>query len=58
MIWAVQNGYVDDVPVNRVKEFQSQVDRVPEHTQGRTAGEDCTGKDDEPRVDHRVKGCG
>ena len=22
VIWAVQNGYVDDVPVNRVKEFQ------------------------------------
>src|SRR6201987_3167144 len=25
VIWAVQNGYVDDVPVNRVKEFQSQL---------------------------------
>ena len=23
MIWAVQNGYVDDVPVDRVKEFQA-----------------------------------
>ena len=34
-----------------------QVDRVPEHTEGRTAWEDCTGKGDEPRVDHRVKGC-
>jgi F-type H+/Na+-transporting ATPase subunit alpha len=22
VIWAVQNGYVDDVPVERVKEFQ------------------------------------
>jgi F-type H+-transporting ATPase subunit alpha len=22
VIWSVQNGYVDDVPVNRVKEFQ------------------------------------
>jgi F-type H+-transporting ATPase subunit alpha len=22
VIWAVQNGYVDDVPLNRVKEFQ------------------------------------
>jgi len=22
VIWAVQNGFVDDVPVNRVKEFQ------------------------------------
>jgi F-type H+/Na+-transporting ATPase subunit alpha len=25
VIWTVQNGYVDDVPVNRVKEFQSMV---------------------------------
>ena len=25
VIWAVQNGYVDDVPVDRVKEFQAQL---------------------------------
>ena len=25
VIWTVQNGYVDDVPVNRIKEFQSKV---------------------------------
>jgi len=25
VIWAVQNGYVDDVPVDRVKEFQSKL---------------------------------
>jgi len=25
VIWAVQNGYVDDVPVDRVKEFQAKV---------------------------------
>jgi F-type H+-transporting ATPase subunit alpha len=25
LIWAVQNGYVDDVPVDRVKEFQTRV---------------------------------
>ena len=25
MIWAVQNGYVDDVPVDRVKEFQPKL---------------------------------
>ena len=24
VIWAVQNGYVDDVPVERVKEFQAK----------------------------------
>jgi F-type H+-transporting ATPase subunit alpha len=25
VIWAVQNGYLDDVPVNRVKEFQTRL---------------------------------
>jgi F-type H+-transporting ATPase subunit alpha len=25
VIWVVQNGYVDDVPVNRVKEFQAKL---------------------------------
>jgi F-type H+-transporting ATPase subunit alpha len=25
VVWGVQNGYVDDVPVDRVKEFQSRV---------------------------------
>jgi F-type H+-transporting ATPase subunit alpha len=25
IIWTVQNGYLDDVPVNRVKEFQSKL---------------------------------
>ena len=25
VIWAVQNGYMDDVPVNRVKEFQTKL---------------------------------
>ena len=25
VIWAVQNGYVDDVPTNRVKEFQNKL---------------------------------
>jgi F-type H+-transporting ATPase subunit alpha len=25
VIWAVQNGYVDDVPLNRIKEFQAKL---------------------------------
>jgi F-type H+-transporting ATPase subunit alpha len=25
VIWAAQNGYVDDVPVDRIKEFQAQL---------------------------------
>lgn len=35
VIWAVQNGYVDDVPVERVKEFQ---DKVTEFMTTRKAG--------------------
>jgi len=25
LLWSIQNGYVDDVPVERVKEFQSKL---------------------------------
>jgi F-type H+/Na+-transporting ATPase subunit alpha len=25
VIWTVQNGYVDDIPVDRVKDFQSRL---------------------------------
>ena len=39
VIWAVQNGYVDDVPVDRIKEFQADVDRLPDHAQGRLLAE-------------------
>ena len=39
VLWAVQNGYVDDVPVERVKEFQNQADGVPDHAQSRIARE-------------------
>jgi len=28
VIWVVQNGYMDDVPVDRVKEFQEQLTEV------------------------------
>ena len=31
VIWAVQNGYVDDVPVNRVKEFQAKLTEFLTH---------------------------
>src|SRR6185437_744552 len=25
VLWAIQNGYIDDVPVDRVKEFQAKL---------------------------------
>ena len=40
VLWAVQNGYMDDVPVDRVKDFQAKLDGVPDHAQGRAARED------------------
>ena len=36
VLWAVQNGYVDDVPVEKIKDFQAQADGFPDHAQGRT----------------------
>jgi F-type H+-transporting ATPase subunit alpha len=32
VLWGVQNGYMDDVPVDRVKEFQSQPDGIYAHS--------------------------
>ena len=37
VLWAVQNGYVDDVPVERIKEFQAELDRLPDDAQGEPA---------------------
>ena len=51
MIWAVQNGYVDDVPVERVKEFQAKLTEFLTHAEGRAAGEDCAGKGAQRRAD-------
>ena len=44
MLWAVQNGYLDDVPVERIKEFQAGVDGVPDDAKGRTARSRSAGK--------------
>ena len=37
VLWTVQNGYMDDVPVEKIKDFQSQADRIPDHPQSRAA---------------------
>ncbi len=34
VLWAMQNGYFDEVPVDRVKEYQTQAQRIPRHPQG------------------------
>ena len=44
VIWAVQNGYMDDVPVERVKEFQTKLTEFLTTQKGGIAGENCEGK--------------
>ena len=56
VLWAVQNGFMDDVPVERIKDFQSQADGVPDHAQSRAARADRQGKGAERRADGRVEG--
>ena len=31
MLWAVQNSFIDDVPVERIKDFQAKLDGFPDH---------------------------
>ena len=50
VLWIVQNGYVDDVPVDRIKDYQAEADGVPDHPQGRTTPENCKRKSAEQRT--------
>ena len=54
VIWAVQNGYVDDVPVNRVKEFQAKLTESW-HDANRIAYEDCAEKVMNPALTTELK---
>ena len=38
VLWAMQNGFLDDVPVDKVKDFQAKLDGLPDHPQGGPAG--------------------
>ena len=44
VLWAVQNGYVDDVPVERIKDFQAKLTEFLTTPQSRIAREDREGK--------------
>ena len=44
VLWAVQNDFIDDVPVDKVKDFQAKLDGFPDHPQGRAAGQDPQGE--------------
>ena len=56
VLWAVQNGYVDDVPVERVKEFQTKLTEFLTTRKGRVARQDRQGKGAQRRVEGRVEG--
>ena len=58
VIWAVQNGYVDDVPVERIKAFQAGLDRLPDHAQGRSPADHPEGEGAQRRPDGRAQGRG
>ena len=44
VLWAVQNGYMDDVPVEQVKEFQAKLTDFLTTRQGRAAGARSAGR--------------
>ena len=57
VLWAVQNGYVDDVPVERIKEFQAELTDFLTTPQGRAA--DARSRKEkalERRADGRAEG--
>ena len=56
VIWAVQNGFVDDVPVERVKEFQAGLTEFLTTQQAGPAREDCGREGTERRADGRSQG--
>ena len=56
VIWAIQNGYFDDVPVERVKEFQAGVGRFPGHPQAGPARDHRQGEGAEQGADGGVEG--
>ena len=57
MIWAVQNGYVDDVPVERIKEFQAGWTEFLTTRKAELLGEDRRGEGVEHGADRRAQGC-
>ena len=44
VIWTAQNGYMDQVPVARVKEFQNKLTEFIHHAERPVAGQDRKGK--------------
>ena len=56
VIWAVQNGYVDDVPVERIKEFQAAWTEFLTTRKADLLGENRRGEGVEQGADRRTQG--
>jgi len=61
VLWVVQNGYVDQVPVERSEEHTGQrisdeAGGVPDHPEARTVGEDWKGKSAQRCLDGGIEG--
>ena len=58
VLWTAQNNYFDDVPVDKVKDFQQKLSRVFPHAQAGAAGENPEGKSHQRRHRGGVEGGG
>ncbi len=58
ILWSAQNGYFDDVAVEKVQGLSEQADGVSDHAQIRPDGEGGEGKGIERRVDGGVESSG
>ena len=56
VIWTAQNGYLDQVPVERVKEFQNKLTEYFTTRKAAVARHDSEGKGDQRAVEGRVEG--
>ena len=57
VLWVAQGGYLDDVPVERTKEYPEQAGGVFDHSESGPAREDRQRAEAQRRVDRRVESC-
>ena len=57
VLWAMQNGYLDPIPVDRVKEFQAKLQEYPEHAEGGGAQKDSRQETNRRRGRQGSEGC-
>ena len=57
VLWVAQNGYIDDVPVERTKDFQNKLAEFLTTRKADLLGEDRQRAEAQRRVDRRVESC-